>query len=144
MNKSGGIATNIGVHFYDMLFYLFGDLSSNIVHYSDSKKMAGFLEYKNARVRWFLSVDSTDLPGDQISAGQTTYRSITIDNKEIEFSGGFKDLHTKSYEEILNGNGFGLDDNRVAIETVSDIRNAKPIGCKGDYHPFLKKIKSKN
>lgn len=143
ISKSGGIATNIGVHFYDMLHFLFGDLSSNILHYSDSKKMAGFLEYKNARVRWFLSVDATDLPEEQVINGQPTYRSITINNEEIEFSGGFKDLHTRSYEEILDGKGFGLEDNRVAIETVSQIRTARPVGMKNDYHPFLERIKSK-
>lgn len=144
ISKSGGIATNIGVHFYDMLHFLFGDLSSNILHYSDPKKMAGFLEYKNARVRWYLSVDATDLPEEQVIMGQSTYRSITINNEEIEFSGGFKDLHTRSYEEILDGKGFGLEDNRVAIETVSHIRTARPVGMKNDYHPFLKRIKSKS
>ena len=100
---------------------------------------AGFLEYENARVRWFLSVDYEDIPDEIKEKGQRTFRSITVDGKELEFSDGFTDLHTRSYEEILSGNGFGLEENRVSIETVSDIRNASPIGPKGDYHPFIDK-----
>ena len=136
--KSGGIATNIGVHFFDMLHFIFGALQDNMVHYSSDTKAAGYLEYENARVRWFLSVDMEDVPSAQLAAGQRTYRSITVDGEEIEFSGGFTDLHRRSYEEILAGRGFGLDDNRIAIETVSAIRTAKPVGRQGDYHPFLK------
>jgi UDP-N-acetyl-2-amino-2-deoxyglucuronate dehydrogenase len=137
--KSGGIATNIGVHFYDMLHFIFGDIQENIVHYTSETKAAGYLEYEKARVRWFLSVDYTDVPDEAKSQGQRTYRSITVDGEEIEFSGGFTDLHTRTYEEILSGNGFGLEANRVAIQTVSDIRNMEPKGLVGDYHPFLKK-----
>lgn len=138
--KSGGIATNIGVHFYDMLHFIFGDLQENIVHHSDSTTAAGYLEYEKARVRWFLSVDSKHVPEYAHAEGQRTYRSITVDGEEIEFSGGFADLHNRSYEEIFAGRGFGLEENRVAIETVANIRNAIPSGPKGEYHPFLKSV----
>lgn len=140
IKKSGGIATNIGVHFYDMLYFVFGDLQENVVHYSAEDKAAGLLEYEKARVRWFLSVDSNDLPGQARANGQRTFRSITIDGEGIEFSSGFTDLHTQSYQQILRDRGFGLEDNWVAIQTVSDIRTMSPIGLVGDYHPFLKHI----
>lgn len=136
--KSGGIATNIGVHFYDMLHFIFGKLQGNIVHHSSATTAAGYLEYEKARVRWFLSVDYKHVPESVKAGGQRTYRSITVDGEEIGFSGGFTDLHTRSYEEILAGRGFGLEENRAAIETVSLIRNATPVGLTGDYHPFLK------
>lgn len=139
LKKSGGIATNIGVHFFDMLHFIFGELQDNIVHYSSDTKAAGYLEYENARVRWYLSVDVEDVPTPQREAGQRTFRSITVDGEEIEFSGGFTDLHTRSYEEILAGRGFGLEENRTAISTVAAIRNAKIAPLTGDYHPFLKK-----
>ena len=138
--KSGGIATNIGVHFYDMLHFIFGEIQENIVHYSSPTKAAGYLEYANARVRWFLSVDINDVPVSVRASGQRTYRSITVQGEEIEFSGGFTDLHTRSYEEILAGHGFGLEENRVAIETVAAIRTATPLGLSGEYHPFLKNV----
>ena len=138
--KSGGIATNIGVHFYDMLHFIFGTLQENLVHYCTDTKAAGFLEYAHARVRWFLSVDIRDVPENLRSRGQTTYRSIICEGDEIEFSDGFTDLHTRSYEEILKGSGFGLDENRVAIETVAAIRESEPLGPTGDYHPFLKQV----
>ena len=141
-DKSGGIATNIGVHFYDMLQFIFGPLQENIVHYSSPTKAAGFLEYARARVRWFLSIDVNDVPAAQREAGQRTFRSITYDGKDLEFSGGFTDLHTRSYEEILAGRGFGLEENRAAIETVATIRTAAPAGMTGDYHPFLKQVSS--
>lgn len=139
LKKSGGIATNIGVHFFDMLHFIFGDLQNNIVHLSTDTKAAGYLEYENARVRWFLSVDYNDVPEKQKEMGQRTFRSITVDGEEIEFSGGFTDLHTRSYEEILAGRGFGLEENRTAITTVANIRNAAIAPLTGDYHPFLKK-----
>jgi UDP-N-acetyl-2-amino-2-deoxyglucuronate dehydrogenase len=138
--KSGGIATNIGVHFFDMLYFIFGDLQQNVVHYASDTKNAGYLEYEHARVRWFLSVDHSDVPAAQRLAGQRTYRSITVDGEEIEFSGGFADLHTRSYEQILAGNGYGLETNRTAITAVSAIRNARPVGLVGEYHPFLKNL----
>ncbi|MCU4384214.1 Gfo/Idh/MocA family oxidoreductase [Acinetobacter radioresistens] len=137
IKKSGGIATNIGVHFFDMLHFVFGELQNNIVHHVSDTKAAGYLEYTNARVRWFLSVDIEDVPVDIQEKGQRTFRSITVDGEEIEFSGGFTDLHNRSYEEILAGRGFGLEENRTAISTVSFIRDATPIGLTGDYHPFL-------
>jgi UDP-N-acetyl-2-amino-2-deoxyglucuronate dehydrogenase len=140
LKKSGGIATNIGVHFFDMLHFIFGDLQNNLVHHSADTKAAGYLEYEHARVRWFLSVDINDVPKAQRDAGQRTYRSITVDGVEIEFSGGFTDLHTRTYERILAGHGYGLEDNRTAITAVSTIRNAQPMGLQGDYHPFLKNV----
>ena len=123
-----------------MLHFIFGKLQSNVVHHSSETKTAGYLEYEHARVRWFLSVDLDDVPAEVRMTGQRTYRSITVNNEEIEFSGGFTDLHNRSYEGILAGKGFGLEDNRVAIETVADIRNLKPQGPKGEYHPFLKRV----
>ena len=139
VDKSGGIATNIGVHFFDMLHFIFGGLQQNIVHLNASTKAAGYLEYEHARVRWFLSVDVEDVPQSAREAGQRTYRSITVDGEEIEFSGGFTDLHNRSYEEILAGRGFGLEENRTAIATVAAIRDALPVALAGDFHPFLKK-----
>ena len=137
VKKSGGIATNIGVHFYDMLHFVFGELQQNIVHHSTDACAAGFLEYARARVRWFLSIDSNDLPPDIRESGQRTYRSITCNGEAIEFSDGFTDLHTRSYEAIMVGQGFGLEENRCAVETVAQIRTATPLGLSGDYHPFL-------
>lgn len=140
IKKSGGVCTNIGVHFFDMLHFIFGEVITNIVHYKDDFKSSGYLEFDRARVRWFLSVDVNDLTRDLLAKGVRTHRSLIIDGKEIEFSDGFTDLHTKIYEDILSGGGFGLDSNRVAIQTVSDIRKASPIGLKGEYHPHLQKI----
>jgi UDP-N-acetyl-2-amino-2-deoxyglucuronate dehydrogenase len=137
IKKSGGIATNIGVHFFDMLHFVFGRLQANRVHLASDTKAAGYLEYERARVRWFLSIDLEDVPEASRNSGQRTYRSITVDGQEVEFSDGFTDLHERSYEEILAGRGFGLEENRTAIETVSSIRSATPIGPKGDYHPFV-------
>ena len=139
-SKSGGIASNIGVHFYDMLSWIFGEVKENIVHLKTPDANAGLLKLKNANVRWFLSVNYDYIPQNIKANGQTTYRSITIEGKEIEFSGGFKDLHTRSYEEILLGNGFGLNDAYSSINIVSEIRNLTPIGLTGDYHPFAKKV----
>jgi len=138
--KSGGVATNIGVHFYDMLHYVFGEVKQNVIHYRDNQKVAGYLEFERARVRWFLSIDSNDLPESAKSKGQRTFRSITINEQEIEFSDGFTDLHTLVYKDILDGGGFGLDANRVAIQIVSEIRQANPLGLIGDYHPYLKYV----
>jgi len=136
IQKSGGVATNIGVHFFDMLTWIFGDVKSNIVHLVEPTKSAGFLELENARVRWFLSVDYNDIPTEVKTNGKRTYRSILIEGKEIEFSEGFGDLHTETYRKIIEGIGFGLTDARQSIQTVYTIRNAKPIGMIGDYHPF--------
>ncbi len=137
--KSGGIATNIGVHFFDMLHYIFGALQINQVHLHSETKAAGYLEYEHARVRWFLSVDIEDVPAALRDGGQRTYRSITVDGEEIEFSGGFADLHDRSYEEILAGRGFGLEENRVAIETVAAIRTGNVAAAASDSHPFLQR-----
>ena len=136
ISKSGGIATNIGVHFFDMLSWIFGNLKKNIVHVNTHDRSAGFLEFEKARVRWFLSINFDLLPEEVKAKGQTTYRSITIEGEELEFSGGFTDLHTTSYDDILNGKGYGLQAPRQAIEIVHTIRVATPIGPKGDYHPF--------
>lgn len=136
VSKSGGIATNIGVHFFDMLIWIFGDVKKNVVHKLDSDKASGYLELENARIKWFLSLDYNDIPDDIKKVGARTYRSITIDNKEIEFSGGFTDLHTESYNKILEGNHFPLLAVKPAVETVYTIRHAEPQGKKGEYHPL--------
>ncbi len=137
VEKSGSIATNIGVHFFDMLTWIFGAQKENIVHVYDADCASGFLQLEKARVRWFLSVNSKFLPAEAKAKGQATFRSITVEGEEIEFSGGFTDLHTRSYEDILNGNGFNLEDARQSIEIVHDIRHKQPLGIKGEFHPFL-------
>ena len=137
--KSGGIATNIGVHFYDMLSFVFGPLKRNIVHHRAMDCASGYLEYEKARVRWFLSINVADVP-KSAGAGQRTYRSITVDGKEIEFSEGFTDLHTGSYREIMAGRGFTLSDVRPSIETVAQIRTAAIDRTAGKLHPFLDSV----
>jgi UDP-N-acetyl-2-amino-2-deoxyglucuronate dehydrogenase len=122
-----------------MLTWIFGDVEQNITHRLTETEAAGVLVLKKANVRWFLSVDYEKVPKEIRDKGQRTYRSITVDGEEVEFSGGFTDLHTKSYEEILNGNGYGPGDARTSIEIVHDIRNAPISPLEGDYHPFLKK-----
>lgn len=141
VKKSGGVANNIGIHFFDMLCYIFGGVKANIVHLSEATKAAGFLELERARVRWFLSTDRQDLPMKPEPGKPMTYRSITVDGEEIEFSGGFTDLHTESYRKILAGEGFGPDVVKPSVEIVAGIRNAQPVGLKGDYHPLLKRTK---
>jgi UDP-N-acetyl-2-amino-2-deoxyglucuronate dehydrogenase len=123
MEKSGGVATNIGVHFFDMLTWIFGKCTENTVHQNKPDRASGFLRLKKASVKWFLSINSETLPDAVKAKGQTTYRSITVDGEEIEFSGGFTDLHSVSYQKILNGEGFGLEDARGSIEIVHEIRN---------------------
>ncbi len=142
--KSGGIATNIGVHFYDMLSWIFGEVKRNDVHVQTHDRASGYLEFEKARVRWFLSINYDLLPKEIKIKGQRTYRSIKIEGKELEFSGGFTDLHTKVYESILNNKGFGLEDARQSIDIVHKIRNSKPIGLKGDYHPLANRELSKH
>lgn len=139
--RSGGIATNIGVHFYDMLQHLFGAVQDNRVHHYSDRRAAGFIEYERARVRWLLSVDADDLPREAVAAGERTYRSIVIDGEEVEFSGGFNDLHTRSYEEILAGRGYALEDTRVAIETVTAIRGGVNSTDEGEMHPAMQALK---
>lgn len=141
VSKSGGIATNIGVHFFDVLSWIFGGVKTNTVHVHGPHKAGGLLELDRARVRWFLSLDGNDLPFEYEPGKATTYRSISIDGEEIEFSDGFNDLHTESYERILAGDGFGVEDVTSCLEIVSHIRNAEPVGVKGDYHPLLAKVK---
>ncbi|MCW0234961.1 MAG: Gfo/Idh/MocA family oxidoreductase [Ferrovibrio sp.] len=139
IQKSGGIATNIGVHFFDMLQWVFGECQENTVHVHRDDCAAGYLTYRQARVRWFLSIDARHLPPD-IAAGKRTHRSIQIDGEELEFSEGFADLHTASYAEILKGNGFGLQEARPSIEAVYAIRQAVPVGLVGEYHPLCRSI----
>ncbi|MCZ8158979.1 MAG: Gfo/Idh/MocA family oxidoreductase [Rhizobiaceae bacterium] len=137
--KSGGIATNIGVHFFDMLHFVYGKLHENIVHLNTPTRAAGYLEYDRARVRWFLSLDVNDVPAEEREKGKRTFRSVTADGESVEFSDGFTELHTRIYEDILSGGGFGVEDNRTAIETVTDIRSA-PVAPLGELsHPFLKR-----
>jgi|TARA_B110000240_G_scaffold46574_1_gene52678 UDP-N-acetyl-2-amino-2-deoxyglucuronate dehydrogenase len=135
-SKSGGIATNIGVHFYDMLSWVFGNVQENVVHLREKNKAAGYLEFENARVRWFLSIDEEDLPAAVKEKNQRTFRAITIDEVDLEFSEGFTELHTKSYQKILLNEGFGLEAVRSSIEIVHDIRN-KEIIQTGEKHPFV-------
>ena len=139
-DKSGGVATNIGVHFFDMLSWIFGPIEENIVHLKQPDANAGYMRLKNANVRWFLSVNYDYIPENIKNSGKRTFRSIKVDGDEIEFSDGFTDLHTKSYEHILSGKGFGLDEARNSINIVSSIRKMSPIGLRGEYHPFCKKV----
>lgn len=138
LSKSGGVATNIGVHFFDMLMWIFGGVQHHEVHLANERKMAGFLELEKANVRWFLSVDRDDLPEAVRAAGKTTFRSLTFNGEEFEFSEGFTDLHTIVYREILAGRGFGLEDARPSINLVHELRNAIPTSGDGKHcHPFL-------
>lgn len=134
--KSGGIATNIGVHFYDMLTWIFGPVKRNIVHVHIHDRAAGYLELERARVRWFLSINAATLPEAVRREGKRTYRTLTIDGSSFEFSEGFTELHTHSYARILNGEGFPLEEARTAIEIVHQIRKQPPTGLHGDYHPL--------
>ncbi|NIJ36405.1 UDP-N-acetyl-2-amino-2-deoxyglucuronate dehydrogenase [Sphingopyxis panaciterrae] len=136
-SQSGGIATNIGVHFFDMLHFVYGALQENIVHLNTPQKAAGYLEYERARVRWFLSVDVNDVPAAERAKGKRTFRAVLADGEELEFSDGFTDLHTLIYQEVLAGRGFGVEENRVAIETVTHIRNAS-VSASGEKHPFIR------
>ena len=138
--KSGGIATNIGVHFYDMLHFIFGDIQHNEVHFKDQRTASGYLIYRQARVKWFLSIDANNLPDNAIQGEKLTYRSIRVDAEELEFSGGFTDLHTQSYQRVLDGAGFGLEQNRVAIETVEAIRDNAVVAAGERAHPLLSKV----
>ncbi len=139
-NKSFGLLFNIGIHFFDMLHFIFGDLQNYNVHFFDNTKAGGYLEYNKASVRWFLSIDEKDIPF-KVKKKQDTYRKITINNEEFEFSKGFTNLHTKCYEEILKGKGFGLNDVRSSIETVNVIKNSDLL-FKNDnkIHPLIKNL----
>ena len=136
--KSGGIASNIGVHFFDMLHFVYGQLQENVVHLHTPTKAAGYLEYERARVRWYLSVDINDVPEAERAQGKRTYRAVVADGEDVEFSDGFTELHTRSYEEVLAGRGFGLEENRVAIETVDFIRHAAISSPSATTHPLVR------
>ena len=144
VQKSGGVATNIGVHFYDMLSWVFGDLKKNIVHLHEHDRAAGFLEFTNARVRWYLSINYENIPIEVRNTGKRTFRSLSVDGESFEFSDGFTELHTQSYQHILAGKGFPLMEAKTAIEIVHNIRTQAPIGANGDYHPFVKLLSSKH
>jgi UDP-N-acetyl-2-amino-2-deoxyglucuronate dehydrogenase len=139
IDKSGGLATNIGIHFFDLLLWLFGKVEGSEVHLATPTRTAGYMELENARVKWFLSIDKNDLPEECKSKGRTTFRSITIDGHEVEFSEGFTDLHTIVYRETLAGRGFGLEDARSSVVLAHDIRIAKIIGVNENSHPLVKK-----
>ncbi len=139
IHKSGGIATNIGVHFYDMLTWVFGNVKQNIVHVHTHDRASGYLELERARVRWFLSINEKTIPKELRKEGKTTFRSIQIEGEELEFSDGFTDLHTRSYEQILTGEGFRIVETMPSIRIVHEIRHLEPIGLKGEYHPLAKK-----
>jgi UDP-N-acetyl-2-amino-2-deoxyglucuronate dehydrogenase len=138
IEKSGGVVTNIGIHFFDMLYAVFGKVLQNILHYRDDCKAGGYMEFEKARVRWFLSVDAADIPSEMKLKDIRIFRSLKINGKDIDFSDGFNDLHTRLYQDILAGGGFGLEESRVSVETVAALRNQVPAGIIGDYHPFLK------
>ena len=136
--KSGGVATNIGVHFFDMLTWIFGSVQKSDVFLREANKSSGFLQLKNANVRWYLSIDCNDLPADIIQKGQRTYRSINVLGEEVEFSDGFTDLHTQTYQHILDGHGFGPEESKASIEIVHNIRNQQ-LSTVGEIHPFVKR-----
>ncbi len=137
IKKSGGIATNIGIHFFDVLQWVFGDVKNNVVHIMEENKAAGYLEFERANVKWFLSLDKNDL----LEGYDRTYRSISVNETILEFSDVFAELHLESYKQILDGNGFNIDDVLPSIRLASDIRNKKPIGLEGKYHPLCNKLR---
>ncbi|OGU69304.1 MAG: oxidoreductase [Ignavibacteria bacterium RBG_16_36_9] len=141
LEKSGGIATNIGIHFFDLLMWLFGDVQSSALHLKEDQRMSGFIELKNANVKWFLSTDRNDLPEETSTKGVSTFRSISVDGEEIQFSEGFTDLHTRIYEETLNGNGFGIEDARPSITLVQKIRSTSVSESSDNMHPLASKYK---
>jgi UDP-N-acetyl-2-amino-2-deoxyglucuronate dehydrogenase len=136
-SKSGGPSMNIGVHFFDLLLWLFGEAQNIEVHLNEPRRMSGFVELEKARVRWFLSVDESDLPTSTKMAGKFAYRSMTLDGEEVEFSDGFTDLHTKVYKEIIAGNGFGINEARAAVELVHRI-NHTDVRSTRNLHPHLR------
>jgi len=138
IEKSGGLATNIGIHFFDMLIWIFGKVEKSELYFSDSKTVSGYLELENARVKWFLSIDPETLPADIKAQGKRTYRSMLIDGEEFEFSEGFTDLHTIVYKQILEGKGFGLEDARPSVELAHQIRHSEIVAKNENTHPFLR------
>jgi len=143
-SKSGGVATNIGIHFFDMLIWIFGAVQKNVVHLHSHDRAAGYLELEQARVRWFLSIDEQTLPATVKEKGGRTFRSICIDGQELEFSEGFTDLHSASYREVLAGRGFGLSEAMPSIALVHEIREANLLGLQGEYHPLAALPQSKH
>ncbi len=135
--KSGGLAMNIGIHFFDLLLWIFGSMQRSVVHCSTQSKMSGTLDLEWAQVSWFLSVDERDLPAEARSKGQHAYRSIKMDDEEVDLSEGFSDLHTEVYRDILDGRGFGIQDARPSIDLVYNIRNSREDPHNGSAHPFL-------
>ena len=144
VEKSGGICSNIGIHFFDMLIWIFGDVENSTVHLMEHDRASGILKLKNANVRWFLSINADTLPEEIVTNGQRTFRTITIDNEALEFSAGFTDLHTESYKHILNGNGFGISETLKSIELAHQLRHANIKSLTGDFHPFAKLKTSKH
>jgi UDP-N-acetyl-2-amino-2-deoxyglucuronate dehydrogenase len=140
LSKSGGVATNIGIHFFDMLIWVFGKVKVNEVHAMADDYASGYMELEHARIRWFLSINYDHIPAAIKASGKRTYRSITMEGEEIEFSEGFTDLHTKSYEHVMQGGGFGLTDAKPSIETVFTIRNAAVMGVKDTSHKLLREV----
>ena len=144
LSKSGGIATNIGIHFFDMLIWIFGSVKENTVHLHNHDTAAGFMELEKARVRWFLSINDDTLPEKEKREGIRTFRSLSLNGEAFEFSAGFTDLHTVSYQAILKDKGFGIGEAKQAIQLAHDIRNAQPVGLTGDYHPFAQRPTSRH
>jgi UDP-N-acetyl-2-amino-2-deoxyglucuronate dehydrogenase len=144
LEKSGGIATNIGIHFFDLLIWLFGEVESSVVNLKEKSRMGGFIELKKANVKWFLSTERSDLPAEVLKENKPSFRNLELNNQQIFFSEGFTDLHTRVYEEILKGNGFGIDDARPSIKLVHEIRNSSIQQKTENVHPFvIKKNSSK-
>ena len=139
IDKSGGISSNIGIHFFDMLYWIFGDTKENIVYIKKEDTNSGYLKFKNANVKWFLSTNYNLIPQKYKNMGKRTFRSISIDGNEFEFSDGFTDLHVESYKNILSGNGFGINDAYDSIKIAYEIRNIDTSVIKNNYHPFCKK-----
>lgn len=137
-SKSGGIATNIGIHFFDILTWIFGSVEKSTVHVHTHDRAAGYLELENARVRWFLSINAECLPKGRTNTDKQVFRSLVVDEIEIEFSDGFSDLHISSYHEILSGKGLNISETRTGIELAHSIRHAKISSPSSDYHPLVK------
>jgi len=135
--RSGGIVTNIGVHFFDLLLWLFGGVRACEVHVREPHRVGGFLQLARANVRWFLSTDTADLPFAPEPGVKTTFRSITVDGREVEFSEGFTDLHTRVYEETLAGRGFGIEDSRPSIELCYRLRSSAVSADASRAHPVV-------
>ena len=137
VSKSGGVAMNIGVHFFDFLLWIYGGVNRSSLHLAEPSRMSGVLELENARVRWFLSVDEADLPEHVRSDGGHAWRSITVDEQELDLSAGFTDLHTEVYRDILTGGGYGLEAAQPAIELIYQLRNSNTVSSLGVAHPYL-------